>query len=583
MSHGPEYSERSPLLPPSEPVPYPAVSGTGIRRSVSALANAEYIVSVFEQEGTPIRPPKAVDDTAFMAEVDRVRESINEGVYPRMISVGTSGSYFALIREHDDVRIFGVFKPMDEEPYGNLNPKRVFLRRYFWWAMGRPCLIPNFSYLSEVGASFLDDRLSLGMVPKTRLIGLSSPSFHYLYQDRRRHEQGRPLPIKVGSLQQFLSGYENASTFLRRHGLPGRPRAVFEQDLERENSAHILSRRKQRAQLRMCFIAIKRFLLCRYGPGPYGSAAEEHEETCEDLVAPVSDDEFSWTERTWDEFRLELEKLVILDYLMRNTDRGLDNFMVRYDPHAPPGESSVRLGAIDNSLSFPHQHPRGLRDYPYGWLFLPTSVIGQPFSDKTRDIFLPFLSDPIWWRDTVAGLRAIFSQDAHFDEKTFQHQMDLMRGQGWNIVESLNAGNEGPIELCARQKQLVRQSLVMLTDDEIKAMHAIEYGPKPREQRRSHREAVSIDMGRRSTMSFISPIKSLPSMRSSVFGEGPSLEVAPLAIEIVEQMRSRGNDAGTSVDSLDLAAKKVPAKKRRHRVIVEHLVADKYRAWLSRF
>ena len=138
-----------------------------------------------------------------MAGVDRVRESIDAGVYSRMISLGTSGSYFALIREHGDTRIFGVFKPMDEEPYGNLkcvhanSPKRVFLRRYFWWAMGRPCLIPNFSYLSEVGASYLDGRLGLNMVPKTRLVGLSSPSFHYLYQDRRRHEQGHPLPIKV--------------------------------------------------------------------------------------------------------------------------------------------------------------------------------------------------------------------------------------------------------------------------------------------------------------------------------------------------------------------------------------------------
>ena len=57
-------------------------------------------------------------------------------------------------------------------------------------------LIPNFSYLSEVGASFLDDRLGLGLVPKTRLVGFSSPSFHYLYKDRHRWEQGwQPLPI----------------------------------------------------------------------------------------------------------------------------------------------------------------------------------------------------------------------------------------------------------------------------------------------------------------------------------------------------------------------------------------------------
>ena len=380
-------------------------------------------------------------------------------------------------------------------------------------------------------------------------------------------------------------GFENASSFLRRYGLPGRPKSVFEQDLEREHDAHRLSRKKQRAQLRMCFIAIKRFLLCRYGPGPYGSEMEEHETVSEDLVAPVAVNEFSWTQRTWDDFRLELEKLIILDYLMRNTDRGLDNFMVQYDPFAPPGASSVRFGAIDNSLSFPHHHPRGLRDYPYGWLFLPTSIIGQPFSDKTREIFLPLLCDPLWWRDTVAGLRAIFSQDAHFDERTFQNQMDLMRGQGWNIVQSLHAGDEGPIEMCTRPKQLVRQNIVMLTVEEALAKQAIEYGPKL--PHRSRREAQSIDMGRRPDLSFASPVKSMPSMRSSMFGDEPSFEssdVAPLAIEVVEQIRRKSHDGREpSVAPLDLAAQRTTRQQPKHRVLVEHLVTDKHRAWLARY
>ena len=102
--------------------------------------------------------------------------------------------------------------------------------------------------------------------------------------------------------------------------------------------------------------------------------------------------------------REELEKLVILDYIMRNTDRGLDNWMVRVDKQGeavsivsqPPkmngetedaptplvrntstspyrrqedmsfdggqkepesGGPSISLGAIDNSLSWPWKHP----------------------------------------------------------------------------------------------------------------------------------------------------------------------------------------------------------------------------------
>lgn len=40
----------------------------------------------------------------------------------------------------------------------------------------------------------------------------------------------------------------------------------------------------------------------------------------------------------------------------------------------------IHIAAIDNSLSFPHEHPKGWRSYTYGWLFLPVSIIGMPSS-----------------------------------------------------------------------------------------------------------------------------------------------------------------------------------------------------------
>lgn len=40
---------------------------------------------------------------------------------------------------------------------------------------------------------------------------------------------------------------------------------------------------------------------------------------------------FAWNDALKQSFREELEKLVILDYIMRNTDRGLDNWMVKVD------------------------------------------------------------------------------------------------------------------------------------------------------------------------------------------------------------------------------------------------------------
>lgn len=432
-----------------------------------------------------------------------------------------------------------------------------------WYVMSLYSLIPNFSYLSEVGASFLDDQMQLGLVPQTRLVGLSSPSFHYLYRDRNRFERGlAPLPTKVGSLQQFLSGYENASQFLRRHPPLGRPRSLFERDLSEEHAAHKLSRRKERARLRMCFIAIKRFLLCRYGPGPYGSPGVEECEQTEPPTALQLDNEssaypaatrmtvgtkrdtFAWTERTWREFRLELEKLVVLDFLMRNTDRGLDNFMIHYNPHANHNERSIRIGAIDNSLAFPHQHPQGLRDYPYGWLFLPTNLIGGAFSDETRAIFLPKLTDPLWWASTIEGLRHIFRQDAHFHERTFQNQMDVLRGQGIILVQCLQRHDQGPIELCAYPKRLVRQSVKFFLPQELDH-HTFADLNKGRiswadEQENSIKPLDIHKSNTRPTAN--TQARSAPKTFGSAFHDGPE----QLAIDVVERMNTQGKRASIS-------------------------------------
>ena len=146
-------------------------------------------------------------------------------------------------------------------------------------------------------------------------------------------------------------------------------------------------------------------------------------------------------------FREEIEKLVILDYLMRNTDRGLDNFMIKACPgkcsqdsddkaalagsQVPYDKPHMHIAAIDNSLSFPHHHPKGwvgsfrssqlmltliccreiirvrveLLNFQAvhhkcpadGWLWLPVSLIGMPFSEATRSQYLPILSSPMWY------------------------------------------------------------------------------------------------------------------------------------------------------------------------------------------
>lgn len=420
-----------------------------------------------------------------------------------MIQTGSSGSYFirvctdpglseAPLDAREDSETFieairdgrtkavAVFKPHDEEPYGSLNPKRVLLRKYLWWAMGRPCLIPSFSYLSEVGASLLDDRLRLYMVPSTRLEEIGSSAFSYTAKDR---EQGN-FKAKIGSYQYFLHGYVNASTFLRLHPWPSRPRDLLEEDLKAENHAHGRARARARkgkigkkAKKRGCTGLLNKLNCCSVARirGDDDEEGGTPPERTRSIIQTVeAQTTFAWTKELMQDFRLELERLVCLDYLMRNTDRGLDNFMVKAEQvevsERYPSGWKLTLAAIDNSLAFPWKHPAGIRSYPWGWLYLPTDLIGGNFSSATRDAFVPFLSSASWWRDTESQLEDLFRKDVAFDEKKFRGQMEVLRGQGWNLLESLRSSEEGPLELCARQKQLVKRDTQIVDEQELASL-----------------------------------------------------------------------------------------------------------------
>lgn len=69
-----------------------------------------------------------------------------------------------------------VFKPKDEEPYGHLNPKwtKWFHKTCCPCCFGRGCIVPNQGYLSEAGASLVDEKLGLNIVPKTKVHRLMS-------------------------------------------------------------------------------------------------------------------------------------------------------------------------------------------------------------------------------------------------------------------------------------------------------------------------------------------------------------------------------------------------------------------------
>ncbi|KAK3353563.1 putative LSB6 protein [Lasiosphaeria hispida] len=443
--------------------------------------------------------PGYMTKAEFEVIVGSVRTAILQGMHPRMIAQGSSGSYFARNLEG---KVVGVFKPKDEEPYAAGNPKwnKWIHRNLFPCCFGRACLIPNLSYVSEAAAYVLDAQLRTHMVPYTDVVNLSSKSFHYPFWDRYNYSRKKkPLPAKPGSFQVFLTGFKDANVFLREHPWPDQYLSGF-----RTNDTH-RKRKKRWADS------------CRPSRPPADDAESDDGQDSQEPSTPGPDN-FVWTPALKQAFREELEKLVILDYIMRNTDRGLDNWMIKVDwstqevsivsepvqlntdamspeeegprpvdlsqrgspqtrasyPYrtqkpmeasTPSGSAAsqgpkITVGAIDNSLSWPWKHPDAWRSFPFGWLFLPVDLIGRPFSQKTRDHFLPLLTSTQWWSQTQLALRRVFQIDPDFQERMFARQIAVMKGQAWNVVETLKTPDHGPLELTRRAKVCVWDDLV---------------------------------------------------------------------------------------------------------------------------
>ena len=85
----------------------------------------------------------------------------------------------------------GVFKPKDEEPYGHLNPKWTKWMHKICCpcCFGRSCLVPNQGYLSEAGASLVDQKLGLNVVPNTKVNKMAVYTVVFRYCNRTANKQ----------------------------------------------------------------------------------------------------------------------------------------------------------------------------------------------------------------------------------------------------------------------------------------------------------------------------------------------------------------------------------------------------------
>lgn len=358
------------------------------------------------------------DDPVFNDLVANAEAAIDNGIFPERISQGSSGSYFV---KNPAGKIVSVFKPKDEEPYGRLNPKwtKWMHKLCCPCCFGRSCLIPNQGYLSEAAASLVDTKLHLNIVPKTRVVKLVSETFHYPRLDRQKARMKRAI------MEQF----PNVGLRFNRIGLPPKSGSF-------------------------------QFYVDGYKDADYWLRRFE--------VEPLP-------KMMAQKFQLQFERLVVLDYIIRNTDRGNDNWLIKYDqPTIVTNNSNgtqveltdatdwnmvqlpeIRLAAIDNGLAFPYKHPDSWRAYPYHWAWLPQAKV--PFSREIRDLVLPGLSDMHFVQDICDDLYLLFKQDKGFDKRLFERQMSVMRGQILNLTQALKDG-KSPVQLVQMPAVVVEKS-----------------------------------------------------------------------------------------------------------------------------
>uniref|UniRef100_A0A7N6A7G1 Phosphatidylinositol 4-kinase type 2 n=1 Tax=Anabas testudineus TaxID=64144 RepID=A0A7N6A7G1_ANATE len=337
------------------------------------------------------------DDPEFADIIQKAEQAIENGVFPERISQGSSGSYFV---KDPKGKIIGVFKPKSEEPYGHLNPKwtKYFHKLCCPCCFGRGCLLPNQGYLSEAAASLVDTKLGLGVVPKTKVVYLASETFHYSAIDRAKSRGKKYALEKVPKVGRRF----------HRVGLPPKV-GSFQLFVEGYREADYWLRRFEAEPL---------------------------------------------PENIRKQLQSQFERLVVLDYVIRNTDRGNDNWLIKYEKPgegAEDDEHKVRSKSAGiNKLYF-----YAASSDPFHWAWLPQAKVA--FSQETRDLVLSRLSDMNFVQDLCEDLYEMFKTDKGFDKAMFERQMSVMRGQVLNLTQALKDG-KSPIQLVQMPRVVVERS-----------------------------------------------------------------------------------------------------------------------------
>uniref|UniRef100_A0A915KHQ4 Phosphatidylinositol 4-kinase type 2 n=1 Tax=Romanomermis culicivorax TaxID=13658 RepID=A0A915KHQ4_ROMCU len=171
-------------------------------------------------------------------------------------------------------------------------------------------------------------------------------------------------------------------------------------------------------------------------------------------------------------FRAEFERLVILDYIIRNTDRGSDNWLIKYEDvpnprYVPSLDTTKSQESADDTALANSNNSKGKGNNqavvanlseksstaaaqgatstnPFGWMYLKEAKV--PFSDETKQILGPYLRNITFVEQIVESLRQLFKIDSDYKNTIFDKQMTVMRGQILNINNAFKQ-NFSPYQL----------------------------------------------------------------------------------------------------------------------------------------
>lgn len=130
------------------------------------------------------------------------KEALKRGLYPVLVVVGVSGSYWM---RGVDRRIIGLFKPFDEEIHAPNNPVGPKFRGTLGLRKTRQGCRVGESPHHEVGAFLVDEFLGFGIVPKTYYAEFEHHIFFLSRENRLSFR--RVVKKKYGSFQEYVSGF----------------------------------------------------------------------------------------------------------------------------------------------------------------------------------------------------------------------------------------------------------------------------------------------------------------------------------------------------------------------------------------